>query len=293
LRFKKGLWVCFFWIVFIGRTYANTGVLIKNTKVNDLLLEKGTQVIILSDSSNAYKIKYGRFSFLIKKDCIMKTSKQVKDKNGNFSKKQVATQGYLRRDINLRVNGNLISLKKGSKLALYDFTGTHYKIKDSKGILFELEESLVSFTPIFTNQDYSEHQALQEKQKGMIISAVSRLGIPYVWGGTSPRGYDCSGFTQAVYKDNGLFIPKYSQTQATRGVTVSDYSKLKIGDLIFFDGNGRLNIDHVGMYIGEGKFIHASGSAGSVVIETLSQSNLFPKHVVVIKRILDEKYLNL
>ena len=80
------------------------------------------------------------------------------------------------------------------------------------------------------------------------------LGIPYVWGGTTKDGFDCSGFVQYVYYQFGYSLNRTADTQAMQGKYV-DQSELQPGDLVFFSGYG-----HVGIYIGEGKFVHASTS---------------------------------
>nr|WP_297395777.1 C40 family peptidase [uncultured Peptostreptococcus sp.] len=90
--------------------------------------------------------------------------------------------------------------------------------------------------------------------------AQKLLGTKYVWGGTSTQGFDCSGFTQYVYKKMGINIPRVSRAQASAGRPVS-LSNIKPGDLLYFDTNGSGTTSHVGIYMGNGKFIHASGTA--------------------------------
>ena len=290
---KLKLAVIFFIMCFCSiSVFADSGVLIKTAKVNDLPIKKGTQVIILSESETAYKLKYNQFVFLTTKDCVMKTSTQVKTESGQYITKEVATQAYLKDDLTVKVDGKPVSLNKGSKIALYNYDGEAYTLKDSNGITFKLPESVISFEPIVINKDYSMNTKMQEYQKKIIKNAVSKLGITYVWGGTSRRGYDCSGFTQSVYSSVGISIPKYSQTQAKTGIVVKNFNDLKIGDLIFFDSDGGSNINHVAMYIGNKKMVHASASAGKVVIEDMSTSKLVKNYTVVMKRILDENYLS-
>lgn len=90
-----------------------------------------------------------------------------------------------------------------------------------------------------------------------IVNYATRfLGNPYVWGGTSlTNGADCSGFTQSVYRDNGIGIPRDSRSQAAGGSEIS-ISNIQMGDLIFYSRNGVIN--HVAIYMGNGKVIHAS-----------------------------------
>lgn len=90
--------------------------------------------------------------------------------------------------------------------------------------------------------------------------AETLLGVRYRPGGTSTSGFDCSGFTQYVYSKLGVSLPHSAASQSTMGVSVSS-SSLKSGDLVFFDTNGGHNgVNHVGIYIGGGKFIDANSS---------------------------------
>jgi peptidoglycan DL-endopeptidase CwlO len=90
------------------------------------------------------------------------------------------------------------------------------------------------------------------------------LGVPYSYGGTSPAtGFDCSGFTRYVYAHFGIDLPHYSGAQFALGRRVT--GALQPGDLVFFDGLG-----HVGLYIGDGRFIHAPHTGASVSIDTLA-----------------------
>lgn len=99
-------------------------------------------------------------------------------------------------------------------------------------------------------------------------TAKSYSGVPYVWGGTSPSGFDCSGFTHYVFLKNGIIIPRVSADQYYAGVWV-DKSQLQIGDLVFFT-TYKPGPSHVGIYIGNGKFIHASSGAGRITISDMN-----------------------
>ena len=97
--------------------------------------------------------------------------------------------------------------------------------------------------------------------------AKSYLGAPYVWGGTSPSGFDCSGLVQYVYARLGIGISRTTYTQINDGRSVSK-SELKGGDLVFFaNSNG---VHHVGIYIGGGQFIHAPQTGDVVKISNLN-----------------------
>jgi cell wall-associated NlpC family hydrolase len=101
---------------------------------------------------------------------------------------------------------------------------------------------------------------------GAVGIAMQYLGIPYVWGGSSPSGFDCSGFTMYVYAQLGVSLPHNAAMQYGTGVPVSK-DQLEPGDLVFFNGLG-----HMGMYIGGGQFIHAPHTGDVVKISSLSDS---------------------
>ena len=101
---------------------------------------------------------------------------------------------------------------------------------------------------------------------GVVGIAMQYLGVPYVWGGASPSGFDCSGLVMYVYAQVGVSLPHSSYAQYGMGVPVS-MSDLQPGDLVFFYGLG-----HVGIYVGGGNFIHAPHTGDVVKISSLSGS---------------------
>lgn len=109
---------------------------------------------------------------------------------------------------------------------------------------------------------------------GSDITELARkyLGTQYVWGGSTPSGFDCSGLVQYVFGKNGVSVPRTTYNQIAVGASVSP-DKLRPGDLVFFDTDkSKSGPDHVGIYLGGGKFIHAPRPGSGVKISSLSDS---------------------
>lgn len=125
--------------------------------------------------------------------------------------------------------------------------------------------------------------SVSSKADKIIATAKKYIGVPYKWGGSSPSGFDCSGFVQYVFKAHGISLNRTCETQYKHGTYVSK-SSLKPGDLVFFQNTYKAGISHIGIYIGNGQFIHASSSKG-VVISNLS-SSYYVTHYYGARRVL-------
>lgn len=104
----------------------------------------------------------------------------------------------------------------------------------------------------------------------IIRTAKQYIGVPYVWAGTSPSGFDCSGLVYYVFKQHGISLNRTAKTQYQHGTFIPK-GNLQPGDLVFFENTYTTGISHVGIYIGDGQFIHASSSKG-VTISSLSNT---------------------
>jgi len=130
----------------------------------------------------------------------------------------------------------------------------------SKPVKTQPSRSSSTLTPASSSTQTSKASAL-------IATSKQYLGVNYVFGGTTPSGFDCSGFVQHVFAKNGISLPRVSRDQFKVGTSIS-YSNLKAGDLVFFSLAKNGVVDHEGIYVGNGQFINASSSKG-VTIYTL------------------------
>ena len=121
-------------------------------------------------------------------------------------------------------------------------------------------------------------------ESAVVAQAQKYIGVPYLWGGTDPsKGLDCSGFTQLVYGNLGIDLPRTSSQQATAGRPVASLNDARPGDLVFFDySTGRAGVDHVGVYIGNGKMIAAPQEGESVKVQDVGNPT-------VIRRVLPQQ----
>ena len=124
----------------------------------------------------------------------------------------------------------------------------------------------------------------------VMTTANRYVGTKYVYGGTTPRGFDCSGFVQYVFRRHGVLLPRTSRGQATAGRRVAaGLSRLRVGDLLLFATKGK-RIDHVAIYAGGNRIIHSSASGGGVRYDALNskRGRWLVKHHVASRRVLSD-----
>jgi SH3-like domain-containing protein len=117
------------------------------------------------------------------------------------------------------------------------------------------------FTRTTQLMDYNKYLAKPLTANAVLTTAKKMVGRPYMWGAASPKAFDCSGFTQSVFRHNGFILERDASMQANQGVeidTSGNFKQLKPGDLLFFSPFPE-RITHVGIYMGDNQFIHCSG----------------------------------
>lgn len=130
-----------------------------------------------------------------------------------------------------------------------------------------------------------------DKQK-LLEDAKYFKGGRYIWGGTTPEGFDCSGYVQYLYKKHDINLPRTAWAQSKKGEVV-DKENLQKGDLLFFltDKKRGIPITHVGIYLGNGKFIHAASKEKGIIISPLTHGS-YAKTFVSARRIIQNTSLS-
>ncbi|WP_224490257.1 C40 family peptidase [Robertkochia flava] len=173
--------------------------------------------------------------------------------------KVVYTEPYGRSLTSTEADAAIVSdLVVGDILALNGEEGDYYRVGYPDG-----REAFIPKSAARPYSDWMETMATSETS--LVDTAETLMGLPYLWGGTSAKGVDCSGFTKTVYFLNGIVLPRDASQQVHSGMLVDeegDFSKLQPGDLLFFGSlreDGSEKVTHVGMWIGNNEFIHSSG----------------------------------
>ena len=282
------------------------GVLEKNTKVQGVV-EDGWLKTSVNGSNGFISIKYLQNTKIEEKKndelqvSEVKNKEQVKKSNSTKFEGANYT-GYVKEAVNVRdkdsMDSNVVSvLEKGTKvsgikgkywlkLSEGRYVSVNY-IQDSK-----VESNKTKNTEVKDSYKKDSNSKVVRSNEGGSGSAVAQaaynyLGERYVWGSAQPGvGFDCSGLTSYLYnKVCGISLYRNSAAQSNNGYPVSK-SNLKQGDLLFFSTNGSGSISHVGIYVGNGKMIHASTPSTGVIISDID-SNYYSNTFVTARRILN------
>ena len=143
----------------------------------------------------------------------------------------------------------------GSALKIVEIRSKHTKYEYPDGRKAWIENRLMNSISSIRGMNYSIQNLLE--------NAHSLIGVPYLWGGTSSKGFDCSGYTKSVYLMNGYILPRDASQQVKEGILVDNsrnWNLLEAGDLMFFGyyKDDKLRIDHVSIWLGDGYFIQSS-----------------------------------
>ncbi|MCI6610442.1 MAG: C40 family peptidase [Ezakiella sp.] len=177
------------------------------------------------------------------------------------------------------------SYKKGDAIIVKNIKDGVFDAVDQNGKRVLVPKDLVRFQDEFLNRSDEDMTRLNvAKYASLLDFAKAQMGKPYVFGASGPGAFDCSGFTTYVFKQFGISLPRTSASQSQFGTPV-DKANLLPGDLVFFNTMGA-GVSHVGIYVGDGKFIHSATTINSgVVIDSLN-SSYYIKTYVSARRVL-------
>ncbi|AEM78395.1 C40 family peptidase [Thermoanaerobacter wiegelii] len=246
----------------------------------------GNDTVTVLDKENGwYKIKLsdGREGWVFGEYLSVRNSSNVS--RGDSEKAAsvgIVTGSYVNVRSEAGLSGSVVAqLDKNTTVNVLGKQNGWYKIKLSDG-----REGWIygEYLAVRSSSSISRGEVDRSLVDKLIDFAKSFVGTPYVYGGSTPKGFDCSGFVQYVFKNVGINLPRTANEQATAGEYVS-YNDLQPGDLVFFKTLGSSSINHSGIYIGNGEFIQSSSGRGKVIISPLNEG-YYKEHYVTARRII-------
>ncbi len=255
-------------------------------------------VDIVGQSGEWYKISSGKITGWVYGSFVKVASnsasavKSASSENTTSEKIPAKIDGT---DVNIRskptTNANIITSLTNKDVHILGQSGKWYKISSGGttgwvyGSYVNVSSTYAGKIPSINSEASSAAATAVTLRNRMVLYSRNFLGVRYRYGGSSPSGFDCSGFTSYVFKKFGINLERVSTAQAKQGKYVPK-AKLQPGDLVCFDTNGgkTKKVNHVGIYIGNGKFIHASSSSNGRVVKISSLSEGFYNNAYVTGR---------
>ena len=233
---------------------------------------EGDTVVILEDAGNGwYKVDYNTVEGYMSGEYL--TVSAQADVTIGYGLGQTGGSTLNVRSGPGTTYSKVTTLSDGAVVSIVGIDNGWYKIKTSSGAT-----GYVSSEYMVTCKDSSGSRgdgttavavASNSSMGQQVVDYAKQfLGVPYVYGGNGPSSFDCSGFTSYIYRHFGYTLNRTASTQLSNGVAVSK-SELQPGDLVFFRYNTSYPASHVGIYIGNGQFIHASTNKYQVQIDQL------------------------
>ena len=244
-------------------------------------LKNGTKVNVVGVSSGWYKVTYNGKTGYIHPDYITLASSSAGTAiaPSNTVTSTTGTAGTVKcsSSVNLRSEANtsssiLAELKNGTAVTVLSTSNGWSKVSYAGKTGYISADYLVTASSgtAISPSNTAASVSISAKRQSVLNYAAQFLGVPYVYGGSTPSGFDCSGFTSYVFKNTVGSIPRVAQAQydATTRVSRDD---LLPGDLVFF-GSSTSSISHVGIYVGSNQFIHAPSTGDVVKYSSLTGS---------------------
>ncbi|WP_428309120.1 C40 family peptidase [Hydrocarboniphaga sp.] len=123
---------------------------------------------------------------------------------------------------------------------------------------------------------------ISETRREIVLEALGQIGRPYVYGGTTPEGFDCSGLARYVYAQSGVDIPRSTSEQHAFGKII-DLDEAQPGDLLFYRFSRGAKVDHVAIYLGEGQAVHAPVNGRKVLVASVSDPSWTKRFVDAVR----------
>ncbi len=187
------------------------------------------------------------------------------------------TVGILKMDVPLS-DGTL--MKQGTLIEIISYDNGCFVCVDMNGKNIIIPKDTIKISESDVNRSLETRNIIEKvvDKSNIIETAMQFIGTPYSFGSNGPKSFDCSGFSRYIFKLLGYNIPRSSSSQSNYGEIVSR-ENLQIGDLVFFNTSGK-GVSHVGVYIGEGRFIHAaSNPVNKVTINSLNEKYYSQRYV--------------
>ncbi len=237
------------------------------------LLAKGTSVVVEDDSIDGwYKVNYeGETGYLSSEYVSFSEKVDAKLGNGKVTGDSVNVRAAASTD-----SAKITALNKGAVVEITGIDNGWYKISVNNKTGYIRSDYMSVTKDALSSRGAEATVAAASNSKGSEIVSFAKkyLGVKYVYGGVSAKGFDCSGFTMYVMKNFGISLPHTATGQMGYGTSVAK-SALQPGDLVFFCDSSRSGgkaASHVGIYVGNNQFIHASSGSHQVRIDSLSKA---------------------
>ena len=233
---------------------------------------EGDTVVILEDAGNGwYKVDYNTVEGYMSGEYL--TVSAQADVTIGYGLVQAGGSTLNVRSGPGTTYSKVTTLSDGAVVSIVGIDNGWYKIKTSSGATgYVISEYMVTCKDSSGSRGDGTTAVAVAPNSSMgqqiVDYAKQFLGVPYVYGGNGPSSFDCSGFTSYIYRHFGYTLNRTASTQLSNGVAVSK-SELQPGDLVFFRYNTSYPASHVGIYIGNGQFIHASTNKYQVQIDQL------------------------
>ena len=246
-------------------------------------VSKGGKVSVLEDAQNGwYKVQVGDQVGYLSAEYLDVAEGEVLDDTASAAEAEETETLYG------LVNTSVLNVRCGASTD-YDRVGklsggTVVTILGESGDWYQIStDSLTGYVSgeYLTVVDAAALEELSAKGAQLVSLAMQYLGVPYVYGGASPSGFDCSGFVYYLCKSLGVSVPRTATSQWKGGYDKVSRSELQPGDLVFFSSYaGGSSIGHVGIYIGNDQFIHSSSpSSGGVIISGMDENYYSARYV--------------